>query len=86
VQTNFELFKYFVKTQILNKYCQFLYKFSILKPIWTHLKQIESLSSTMPWTLACILVLQIMSSALKFIFIFFEFHPIDFPSKTFGAM
>ncbi len=40
------------------------------EPIWTHLKQIEPLS----WTLACIFVLQIMSS-------FFWLKPIDFSSE-----
>jgi hypothetical protein len=41
------------------------------------MKQIESLSWALPWTLACILVFQIMS-ILSF---FFWFKPIDFPSN-----
>jgi hypothetical protein len=47
--------------------------------IWTHLKQLESLSCTMPWTLACILVLQIMSSPLSSFF--FGSRPIEFRFK-----
>ncbi len=38
------------------------------EPIWTHLQQIVSLSWTLPWTLACILVLQIMSSPFELFF------------------
>jgi hypothetical protein len=50
------------------------------------LKQIESLSRILPSTLACILVLQIISTPfeLPFFFSFFLFlgasEPIDFPS------
>jgi hypothetical protein len=44
--------------------------------------QIESLSWTLPWSLACYLVLQIRSSPFN---ICFWSKPIDFPSKT-GAM
>ncbi len=38
------------------------------EPIWTHLKQIEALNQTLPWTLACILILQIMSSLIQLFF------------------
>ncbi len=50
------------------------------EPIWTHLKQIESLSWTLSWALACILVLQIMSSPLSSFF-FASGLVDDFPSK-----
>jgi hypothetical protein len=43
-------------------------------------KQIVYLSWTLPWTIACILVLQIMSSPFQ-LFFFFGFKPIDFLSK-----
>jgi hypothetical protein len=36
--------------------------------IWTHLKQIESFSWTMPWTLACNFIPQIMSSPFYWLF------------------
>jgi hypothetical protein len=49
------------------------------EPIWTNLKQTESLNWTMPWTLACILVLQIMSSPFRSLKN--KSEPIDFPSK-----
>ncbi len=48
------------------------------EPIWTHLKQIESLSWTLPWTLASILVLQIVTYPFK---LFLKSEPIDFPLK-----
>ncbi len=54
-----------------------------LEPIWTDLKQIESLSWTVPWSLASFLVLPIRRS--PFSTVFWSFEPIDFPSKT-GAM
>jgi len=37
--------------------------------IWTHLNQIESLSGSLPWTLACILVLRIMSFPFELFFL-----------------
>jgi hypothetical protein len=49
-----------------------------LEPIWTCLKRIECLSWTLPWTLVCILVLQVMCSFVAFLF---GYEPIDSPSK-----
>jgi len=48
----------------------------------TNLKQIESLSWTVPWSLAWFLILQVRRS--PFITVFWS-QPIDFPSKT-GAI
>jgi hypothetical protein len=47
-------------------------------PIWIDLKQIESWSSIIPWSLAWLLVLQIMSFPFSTVC---WYEPIDFPSK-----
>jgi hypothetical protein len=52
-----------------------------LEPIWTHFKQSESLSWALPWTLTCILGLQIMSSPLSSFFLGLKPEPIDIPCK-----
>jgi len=51
-------------------------------PIWTHVKQLESLSWSVPGSSAWLLVLQIRSSPFSTVF---WSKPIDFPSKT-GAI
>jgi hypothetical protein len=50
--------------------------------MWTHLKLIGSLSWSLHWTLACILVLQIISFFFFFFFCYSgSFEPIDVTSK-----
>jgi hypothetical protein len=38
------------------------------EPIWTHMKQIKLLIWTLDWTFVCILIIQIVSSSLIYVF------------------